>query len=82
MLLPGVGVDGSGDFGLVMPSAETADVSGRLGPLLAKVFQNHEGVNLVALFSKGRVMLELRELLPTSVAEAAGDEMDVFERAE
>ena len=70
-LLPGVGVCNSDDFGLVTPSADTADVSGRLGPLLAKVFQNHDGVNLVALFRKGRATLELRELPPTRVVDGA-----------
>lgn len=80
----GVGVAiSSGDFGLVTPDADTAEVSGRLGPLRENVFQSHDGVNLVAApFKSGRATLELRELPPTSVDEPAGESVDKAERAE
>lgn len=69
-------------WGLVTPSADTAEVSGRLGPLLANVFQNHEGVNFDAPLSSGLVVLELREPSPTIVVDPALEEFEIVERPE
>ena len=64
-------------MGVVTPDADTVDVSGMLGPLLVKAFQNQDGPNLAA-FTDGRVELELREPLPTIVVDAR-DKVDVLD---
>lgn len=71
----------SGAFGVVTPDADTGEVSGKLGPLRANVFQNQEGVNLDD-FSDGRLRLELRELVPMRVVDGACETVDAFDLPE
>ena len=75
-------IDDSLDAEPLVAAADTGEVSGRLGPLLANVFQNQDGVKReeVVLFfgCAGRNPVLL--VLPTLVLDVAADRVDDVER--
>ena len=72
-------IDDSLDAEPLVAAADTGEVSGRLGPLLANVFQNQEGVNFDAPLRSGLVVLELRDPSPAAVLDPAFEEPEIVD---